>query len=65
MQHKALTHEQNDDMFLCGGRCFTGIDFSSLRPRDSQPQIQRNRFFGWEGVRLGKLASGSLWEPSL
>lgn len=22
-------------------------------------------FFGGEGVRLGKLASGSLWEPSL
>lgn len=29
---------------LCSRKCLTGIDFSSLCPWDSQPQIQRNHF---------------------
>lgn len=46
----------------CGSRCLTGIDFSSLWPWDWEPQIQRNHFAG--GVRLGKLASGSVGAPA-
>ncbi len=42
---------------LCGRRCLTGIDFSSLCPWDSQPQIQRNHFAGW-GDAAGQIG---LW----